>query len=106
MSNTLYDRDFYAWANEQARLLRDGKLKQADIENIAEEIESDPLHRTILSNQRTAAEATGARTPGTRALTTTGLVTHPDSHAAAAAVAHTGWLPVPRRAGVQLRRLR
>lgn len=27
---------------------------------IAEEIESDPLHRTILANQRTAAEATGA----------------------------------------------
>jgi len=36
----LYDRDFYAWANEQAALLRDGKLTQADIEHIAEEIES------------------------------------------------------------------
>jgi hypothetical protein len=40
MSNTLYDQDFYAWANEQARLLRDGHLTQADIEHIAEEIES------------------------------------------------------------------
>lgn len=40
MSNTLYDRDFYAWANEQAALLRAGKLDRADIENIAEEIES------------------------------------------------------------------
>jgi hypothetical protein len=38
--STLYDRDFYAWANEQAALLREGKLAQADIENIAEEIES------------------------------------------------------------------
>ena len=40
MSNTLYERDFYAWANEQAALLRAGKLDHADIENIAEEIES------------------------------------------------------------------
>jgi hypothetical protein len=36
----LYDRDFYAWANEQAGLLRDGRLIEADIEHIAEEIES------------------------------------------------------------------
>jgi hypothetical protein len=36
----LYDRDFYAWANEQAELLRAGRLSEADIENIAEEIES------------------------------------------------------------------
>jgi len=35
-----YDSDFYAWANEQAALLRSGKLSAADIENIAEEIES------------------------------------------------------------------
>jgi hypothetical protein len=40
MSNTLYDKDFFAWANEQARLLRAGDLAQADIEHIAEEIES------------------------------------------------------------------
>jgi hypothetical protein len=36
----LYDRDFYAWANEQAVLLRAGRLSEADIEHIAEEIES------------------------------------------------------------------
>ena len=35
-----YESDFYAWANEQAALLRAGKLSSADIENIAEEIES------------------------------------------------------------------
>lgn len=40
MSASLYDRDFYAWANEQAALLRAGKLAAADIEHIAEEIES------------------------------------------------------------------
>jgi Domain of unknown function DUF29 len=36
----LYDRDFYAWSREQAQLLRAGKLAQADIEHIAEEIDS------------------------------------------------------------------
>jgi hypothetical protein len=40
MSNTLYDQDFHAWAMRQAALLREGRLDQADIENIAEEIES------------------------------------------------------------------
>lgn len=41
MSNsTLYDHDFYAWANEQAALLRAGRLSEADIEHVAEEIES------------------------------------------------------------------
>jgi len=36
----LYDQDFYGWANQQARLLRAGKLSEADLEHIAEEIES------------------------------------------------------------------
>ena len=40
MSNSLYDQDFFAWANHQARLLRAGKLSEADIDHIAEEIES------------------------------------------------------------------
>ena len=41
MSNQrLYDQDFYAWANEQAGLLRDGRFSEADMEHIAEEIES------------------------------------------------------------------
>jgi hypothetical protein len=35
-----YETDFYAWANEQAALLRAGRLNEADIANIAEEIES------------------------------------------------------------------
>lgn len=37
---SLYDTDFYAWANQQAALLRAGKLEAADIAHIAEEIES------------------------------------------------------------------
>ena len=40
MSTSLYEQDFYAWANEQAALLRTGNLSAADIEHIAEEIES------------------------------------------------------------------
>ena len=35
-----YERDVYGWANEQAALLRGGQFARADIENIAEEIES------------------------------------------------------------------
>ena len=41
MGNTAdYEADFYGWAMEQARLLRAGRLTEADIENIAKEIES------------------------------------------------------------------
>jgi len=40
VKSPLYDHDFYAWSREQAELLRAGKLAQADIENIAEEIDS------------------------------------------------------------------
>nr|VFK52997.1 MAG: protein of unknown function DUF29 [Candidatus Kentron sp. TUN]VFK55275.1 MAG: protein of unknown function DUF29 [Candidatus Kentron sp. TUN]VFK55442.1 MAG: protein of unknown function DUF29 [Candidatus Kentron sp. TUN] len=36
----LYETDFYAWANQQANLLRTGNFSEADIGNIAEEIES------------------------------------------------------------------
>ena len=39
MANAKYDRDFYAWANEQAALLRAGDVSRADVENIAEELE-------------------------------------------------------------------
>ena len=40
MTTSLYEQDFYAWAYQQAALLRAGNLSAADIENIAEEIES------------------------------------------------------------------
>ena len=38
--SALYDQDFYAWSSQQAALLRAGNLAQADLENIAEEIDS------------------------------------------------------------------
>jgi hypothetical protein len=37
--STDYDTDFYAWAEEQARLLRAGRFSQLDLEHVAEEIE-------------------------------------------------------------------
>ena len=40
VKSPLYERDFFAWSREQADLLRAGKLAHADIEHIAEEIES------------------------------------------------------------------
>jgi len=41
MSNAVtYESDLYAWAMEQAALLRAGRLSEADVANIAEEIES------------------------------------------------------------------
>lgn len=39
MNKPLYDQDFYAWTQNQADLLRAGRLKEADIEHIAEELE-------------------------------------------------------------------
>jgi hypothetical protein len=40
MSNiATYEQDVVAWASEQARLLRAGRLDLLDIEHIAEEIE-------------------------------------------------------------------
>ncbi|HEY3836113.1 MAG TPA: DUF29 domain-containing protein, partial [Bryobacteraceae bacterium] len=35
-----YERDFYSWSLEQARLLRDGRTEALDRDNLAEEIES------------------------------------------------------------------
>jgi hypothetical protein len=35
-----YDRDFYTWSLEQARLVREGRWDAVDRDNVAEEIES------------------------------------------------------------------
>ncbi|BAP56887.1 hypothetical protein THII_2590 [Thioploca ingrica] len=37
---TSYEQDFYAWTRHNAQLLREGKLAEIDMENIAEELES------------------------------------------------------------------
>lgn len=38
--NTLYDSDFYAWTQEQAKLLRQQKWESVDIANLIEELET------------------------------------------------------------------
>ena len=35
-----YDQDFYGWTQEQAALLRAGRLNDLDIENLIEEVET------------------------------------------------------------------
>lgn len=39
-----YDRDLYSWAVEQAALLRSGRVAEADVLNIAEEIDDVGKH--------------------------------------------------------------
>jgi hypothetical protein len=39
-AGTSYDRDFYTWSLEQARLVREGRWNALDRANVAEEIES------------------------------------------------------------------
>lgn len=39
-STSLYERDFYSWAMEQARLVRERRFAALDIENIAKELET------------------------------------------------------------------
>ncbi len=37
---TPYEEDFYLWLMEQAELLRQGRVQELDLENLAEEVES------------------------------------------------------------------
>ena len=47
-----YERDFYSWSREQARLVREGRWDAVDRENLAEEIES--LGRTEFAKLESA----------------------------------------------------
>jgi hypothetical protein len=40
LMQSLYDTDFYAWTQEQAKLLRHQQWSQLDLPNLIEEIES------------------------------------------------------------------
>ena len=40
MGATLYEEDFYEWTKRNAELMRQGRLSEIDVDNIAEEIES------------------------------------------------------------------
>jgi hypothetical protein len=39
-TNDLHEQDFYAWTQQQAALLKENRLKEIDLENLIEEIES------------------------------------------------------------------
>jgi len=39
-AGNIYERDFYAWTQQQAALLREGRFSDLDIKNLIEEIES------------------------------------------------------------------
>jgi hypothetical protein len=51
-SGGLYERDFCLWVEEQARLLREGRLEQLDVVNLIEEIEDLGIHekKAVQSN--------------------------------------------------------
>lgn len=40
VGTSLYDQDFLAWTEQQAALLRAGRLEQLDLENLAEELDT------------------------------------------------------------------
>jgi hypothetical protein len=50
-SSKLYDEDFVRWTAETARLLRDGRFADIDVEHVAEEIEDmgNRDHRELFS---------------------------------------------------------
>jgi hypothetical protein len=50
-----YDRDLYSWAVEQAQLLRDGKIAEADALNIAEELDDVATSNMTSCNRRFAS---------------------------------------------------
>lgn len=39
-TDSLYEKDFYAWTQHQAQLMRQGQWHRVDIANVIEEIES------------------------------------------------------------------
>jgi hypothetical protein len=59
---TAYEDDFYAWTQEQARLLRSGQVTGLDLEHLAEEIESmgSQQRREMRSINRPIAAEAGA----------------------------------------------
>lgn len=40
LTNALYEQDFFAWTQEQARLLRERRFEDLDLENLIDEVES------------------------------------------------------------------
>ena len=49
-----YERDFYSWSLEQARLIREGRIEALDRDNLAEEIEVFGARAVQQARQRAA----------------------------------------------------
>jgi Domain of unknown function DUF29 len=54
----LYETDFYAWASEQASLLRAGRFHELDMDHLVEEVDDlgGTLYRSVRSRVRTIME--------------------------------------------------
>ena len=57
-ASDLHEVDFYAWAKQQAELLRAGRYPELDLENLIEEVDDlgGALHRGVRSRVRTIIE--------------------------------------------------
>jgi hypothetical protein len=57
-SPDLYEQDFYAWAREQASLLRAGRFEELDLGHLTEEVDDlgCSLYRSVRSRLRTIIE--------------------------------------------------
>ena len=57
-TSDLYEQDFYAWAREQATLLRAGRFEELDLAHLTEEVEDlgGSLYRSVRSRIRTIIE--------------------------------------------------
>ena len=57
-TSDLYGQDFYAWAREQATLLRAGRFDELDLAHLTEEVEDlgGALYRSVRSRLRTIIE--------------------------------------------------
>jgi hypothetical protein len=58
LTSELYEKDFYAWASEQASLLRAGRFHELDMDHLVEEVDdlSGALYRSVRSRVRTIME--------------------------------------------------
>jgi Domain of unknown function DUF29 len=54
----LYEQDFYAWAREQATLLRAGRFEELDLAHLTQEVDDlgEALYRSVRSRLRTIIE--------------------------------------------------
>jgi hypothetical protein len=54
----LHDEDFYAWSQQQAKLLREARFPDLDLEHLIEEVEDlgESLYRSVRSRVRTIIE--------------------------------------------------